>query len=358
MKYPDTDALYENAACGLLLTHSDGTIIVVNSTFCKWIGYEKIDLIQKRKLQDLLTVGSRIFHQTHWSPLLKMQGSIAEIKFDMKHCSGESIPVLMNAVARDFGEGILHEISVSVAEDRNKYEREILKARKRAEELLRTAEQMMGIVSHDLRNPLNTILLGTQLLKRESLTPSQQQSVARIARSGERANRLISDMLDLTTTRLGSGLKLSVKPTDAKKFISDSVEELSAAFPGRVLTGNCDIDLMFNFDADRLFQVIGNLVSNAYVYGSADSPISIIAEQKEERFLISVHNFGIPIDASILPSLFLPMTRGTETGGELRSVGLGLFIVREIAKAHGGDSYVTSSALEGTKFTVEIPIHT
>jgi sigma-B regulation protein RsbU (phosphoserine phosphatase) len=356
MARPDSNALYENAACGLLLTKPDGTILIVNTTFCNWSGYEKMELIDKRKLQDLLTVGSRIFHQTHWDPLLRMQGSIAEIKFDLKRHDGRPIPVLMNAISRNFDGEVLHEISVSVAEDRNKYEQEILKARRRAEDLLKSSEQMMGIVSHDLRNPLNIIMLGTQLLSRDSLTEAQHQLVERISRAGERAQALISDILDFTMARLGTGLKMTIKPTDVRKFISDSVDELSAAFPNRTLKGSCSTTDILQFDPDRFSQIIGNLVANADAYGSKDSPITIAAEVVESRLTISVHNFGQPIDPFLLPSLFMPMTRGVDDAGESRSVGLGLFIVHEIATAHRGHASVTSNSSDGTKFIVEIPV--
>src|SRR5690348_6415709 len=83
--HPDWAALYDQAACGLLVTDGDGTIRIANLTFCRWLGLEREALIGKRRLQDLLSAGGRIFHQTHWMPLLHMQGSIAEVKLDLMH---------------------------------------------------------------------------------------------------------------------------------------------------------------------------------------------------------------------------------------------------------------------------------
>ncbi|HEX6362832.1 MAG TPA: PAS domain S-box protein, partial [Albitalea sp.] len=191
---PGAEALYEDAACALLLTRPDGTIERVNRTFCRWLGYAPDELVGRRKLQDLLTMGGRIFHQTHWSPLLQMQGSVAEVKLEVLHRDGQAVPMMMNAVVRRAGAHLLHDIAIYSAKDRHRYERELLLARTRAEELLAQAreaqralaaaqaqlreeharaedralfaEQMIGIVSHDLRNPLSAIQMSTHLLSR------------------------------------------------------------------------------------------------------------------------------------------------------------------------------------------------
>ena len=113
-----TDTLYEHAACGLLLTEADGTIIGANATFCGWVGYAREELVARRRVQDLLTIGGRVFHQTHWLPLLTIQGSVAEVKLDMVRHDGEKIPMLLNAVSRSHGGAIRHELAVFVATDR------------------------------------------------------------------------------------------------------------------------------------------------------------------------------------------------------------------------------------------------
>ena len=135
------DALYEHAPCGLLVTGPEGTIRRVNATFCSWTGYTPEALVGQRKLQDLLTMGGRIFHQTHWAPLLCMQGSVAEVKLDIIHQGGHAIPMMMNATRRSSGEHAYHEIALFVVQDRHKFERELLMARKRAEELAEKEQQ-------------------------------------------------------------------------------------------------------------------------------------------------------------------------------------------------------------------------
>jgi sigma-B regulation protein RsbU (phosphoserine phosphatase) len=164
---PPVDSLFDEAPCGMLVTALDGTILKVNATFCDWVGMAREELVENKRLQELFTMGGRIFHQTHWAPSLQMQGSLAEVKFEVRHRDGTTMPMILNARRRKRAEGEFDEISAFVAQDRNRYERELLNARKRADALLETerhaqhllrdrtlfAEQMVGIVSHDLRNP-------------------------------------------------------------------------------------------------------------------------------------------------------------------------------------------------------------
>ena len=177
---PSARAALDGAACGLLETAGDGRILFANRTFCTWVGHDEAALTGRR-LQDLLTMGGKIFHQTHWAPLLQMQGSISEVKLDVVHASGTSIPMVLNAVRRVEGDVVRHDIATFVARDRDTYERELVQSRKRLEELVAEAkdrallsEQMIGIVSHDLRNPLSGISLGVELLGDLGLDPHQR----------------------------------------------------------------------------------------------------------------------------------------------------------------------------------------
>lgn len=377
---PGAEGLFENAACGLLLTGADGTIRRVNQTFCRWIGLEPVELVDRRRFQDLLSMGARIFHQTHWAPLLQMQGSVAEVKLDVAHRDGHKLPMMLNAVRHEHAGNIYHLLSTFVAEDRNKYERELLLARKQADALLVRqqqiqqalalsqtalarqreqaedralfAEQMVGIVSHDLRNPLSAIQMSAYVLARGELAPHQQQALARIDRTTNRAQRLISDLLDFTVARVGSGLSVAVEPIDLHQLVSEAVDELGPSFGGRTLEhrhvggGPC------RGDADRLTQVVGNLVANAIAYGAPDRPVVVTSRIESESYTLEVHNHGNPIAPELIPGLFEPMTRGIAAPNSGRSVGLGLFIVREIARAHGGQVDVTSSHGKGTTFSV------
>ena len=362
---PDTEQLFEEMPCGLVVTTADGTILRVNGTFCGWIGLPAKDLVGRMKLQELFTMGARIFHQTHWLPMLQMQGSMSEVKFDVKRRTGRPLPMLLNVIRRTTEAGVYDEISAFIAEDRNKYERELLAARKRADSMValeqdRTlfAEQMIGIVSHDLRNPLSVVTLATKMLASRSDKLSDEQSqrlLSNIARAGERAQRLIEDLLDFTAARVGHGLTVSLKPTDLHQTVEKAVEEFGVAYPGRTIRHVQAGDGSVDADTHRLTQLLGNLVSNAMAYGDAGGTVSVSSRVLAGTAEVAVHNIGPVISADTLATMFEPMVRGGAPDGASRSVGLGLFIVRAIAIAHGGDITVTSSASAGTLFSFRFP---
>ena len=357
------DDWFEAAPCGLLRTADDGTILRTNRTFCTWVGRSPFELTELR-FQDLLTMGARIFHQTHWAPLLRMQGSVSEVKLEIVHSDGSKLPVVVNAVRHEVDGAICHDLAAFVARDRDRYERELVKSRKSLEELvLETrdlhakakdrallAEQMVGIVSHDLRNPLSAIAMGADLLA-TSATDAQLGIVQRIKKATGRATRLIGDLLDFTAARVGTGIAVSPRPFNLHASVADALEELQLAHPGRALVHSCQGEGACVADDHRVAQVVGNLVSNAAAYGDPDREITVTSDGGDEPTVI-VHNWGVPIPNEKLATLFDPMTRGEAARGKSRSIGLGLYIVQEIARAHGGAARVISTRDGGTTFTV------
>ncbi|PYB86056.1 PAS domain-containing sensor histidine kinase [Pseudomonas koreensis] len=379
---PNPQSLFDDAPCGLVVTREDGNILRANKTFCTWIGWESADL-EGRRFQDLLTMGGRIFHQTHWSPLIQMQGSVSEVKLDLVRRDKTLITMLLNGVRQQHESGVVHQLALFCTTDRDKYERELLKARQLAEGLLANkvaaetalshtqmelkkayekaqrralfAEQMVAIVSHDLKNPLTAIKMAAEILGRKMPDGKEKLMLSHISSSTDRAHRMITDLLDLASARVGRGISISRSAVDLHSVVAQSVAELRVAFPEvdikHLSVGQGDTEL----DADRIQQIVGNLVANSAAYGAPQKPITVISNLDANRASISVHNFGPAIPESARPRLFEPMTRGTEQDGQNRSVGLGLFIVREIALAHGGDTSVQSTTDEGTTFTVDFP---
>ena len=218
-------------------------------------------------------------------------------------------------------------------------------------------QHLIGIVSHDLRNPLGAILLGLQvLLRREGLDARTMQSLVRLHASTERAVRMVRDLLDFTQARLGGGLKIERTSLDMLELVRGVVEEFRLTHAERELRLEQHGDGRGQWDADRLTQLLGNLVSNALKYSPPETPITVRTRAEEDALWLEVHNLGEPIAPEALPRLFQPLQRavaGIDKAG--RSVGLGLYIVEQIARAHGGDIQVRSSALEGTRFTVRLP---
>ena len=365
----DAMSFLDDAPCALAQTTSDGVFLRVNATFCAWIGLGADELVGKCRLQDLFSVGSKIFHQTHWLPLLQLQGSISEVRLEMRHKDKSVVPLLMNATRRQHGGAVVHDLAAFIARDRDRFELELIASRKHLEAAVSEAnrlkeeakdqalfaEQMVAIVSHDLRNPLSAISMGAALLGRSEMPTNQIRVLNRISRAAGRANRLITDLLDFTQAKIGGGLNVVLQKVQLHETVAEVVEELALAYPDRELQHVKNGPSSCIADADRLAQLVGNLVSNAMAYGEPGSRVTVLSTVVGQAFFLSVHNTGKTIPLDVLPMLFHLMVRGETATSASKSVGLGLYIVSEIVKAHGGKVTVTSSPEGGTVFTAEFP---
>jgi signal transduction histidine kinase len=217
-------------------------------------------------------------------------------------------------------------------------------------------DQFIGVLSHDLRNPLNAITAGAALLTMSGHSDERQARVASsILSSAQRMGRMIHDLLDLTRARLGGEIPLDRKPTDLAKVCQEALLEIQTAHPAAVLQFQADGDLTGEWDSDRLAQVLSNLVGNAVQHGE-DQRVTLTATGSAEQVTISVHNFGAPIPPESRGGVFEPFVRGgSATGGDRGSLGLGLFIARTIVVSHGGEIGFDSSTAEGTTFTLRLP---
>ncbi len=220
--------------------------------------------------------------------------------------------------------------------------------------------QLIGIVSHDLRNPLSAITLAVSvLLQRGELGDRMERHVQRIHRSAERATRMIRDLLDFTRARQGGGIPVFPRPVNLHEVVHTVVDEVQAASPGRRIHFERTGSGAGTWDPDRLAQVLSNLLGNALQYSPPDTAVRVASRGLEDGVVLEVHNAGTPIPLEQQPRLFEPLERGAERpedrGG--RSIGLGLYIVRSIVQAHGGSVEVRSTDADGTTFTVRLPRH-
>ncbi|MDP2340318.1 MAG: response regulator [Deltaproteobacteria bacterium] len=224
----------------------------------------------------------------------------------------------------------------------------------RARERLDFEEKLVGIVSHDLRNPLHAILLGAEALQgEEGAGPQVTTTARRIQSSANRATRLVSDLLDFTQARLGGGIPLSRQRIDLAALANQVLEEVQTTHPGRTLSIDLSGPLVGSWDPDRISQVLLNLLSNALKYGARDKPVTLRVAGGD-GVVIEVHNDGNPIAPTLLPHIFEPMKRGA-IGDSSRSIGLGLYIVKHIVDTHDGVVEVRSVVGEGTTFSIHLP---
>jgi len=215
-------------------------------------------------------------------------------------------------------------------------------------------DQFIGVLSHDLRTPLGAITAGAALLAAPEDNPERRaRVVTRVMSSAQRMERMIGDLLDLTRARLGGSIPLRRRPANLQQVCEEAMMEIRAGHPDAVFQLQASGDLRGEWDIDRLTQVVSNLAGNAMQHGGG-TPITLTALEQGDSVTLAVHNGGPPIPPEVLPFVFEPLARGGAEGGSY-SIGLGLFIARAIVSAHGGNVAVTSSADDGTTFTMALP---
>jgi signal transduction histidine kinase len=213
-------------------------------------------------------------------------------------------------------------------------------------------DRFVAVLGHDLRNPLAALDAGMHLLGRADLGERETKIIAQMAASSKRMAQLIDHVLDLARGRLGGGISLERRENRTlAASIEQVVSELRAVHPGCVVEVRLALDRYVACDHDRMMQLVSNLLGNALTHGDKDRPVRLTAEVVGDRFRVEVTNAGAPIPRAMLPKLFDPFTHS----GKSKSLGLGLFIAMQIAKAHGGTIDVASDARE-TRFTFTMPI--
>jgi len=220
-------------------------------------------------------------------------------------------------------------------------------------------ELFAGVLAHDLRNPLGAIMTAAQLLlmRPEGAGERTAKPLARIMSSGQRMTRMIDQLLDFTRARVGGGIAIQPRDSNLADLCNQAVSELELIYPDRKIECSFLGDLGGRWDPDRVLQIVSNLVANAGQHGAAMAGVQVTADGVHpDAVVLEVHNDGA-IAPALLPNLFDPF-RGTQHRREQsRGLGLGLYIVKELARAHGGTVEVTSSAADGTTFTVRLPRH-
>jgi len=212
-------------------------------------------------------------------------------------------------------------------------------------------DRFIGFLGHDLRNPLAALAYAGNLLSdSDGLGAKERNAVTTIGRSVTRMTRMVNDLLDFARGKLGAGIPTTPAECDMGELCQAVVDELRSVYPGRSITARCEGDLKGTFDAARVQQCLGNLVGNAVQHGK-DPVVLSVREAEDRRALITrVSNRGKPLSPELLQRCFDPFASASESNG----LGLGLYIVAEIARAHGGMCDVASTADE-TAFTILWP---
>ncbi len=213
---------------------------------------------------------------------------------------------------------------------------------------------IVGIVGHDLRTPLSAILSSAKLLARTEITERQGNLLSRVLSSAARMESIARDLLDFTRARSARGIPVTPRRVDMDDICRAAIEEAEASVPGCVIHYAREGDGRGEWDPDRLAQLLGNLLHNAITHGESGAPVGLRWRAGHGDVVLRVENRGTPIPAHAIPQIFEPFGQLAPSRGRRGGVGLGLFIAREIARAHGGSIDVTSGAA-GTVVAARLP---
>ncbi|CAN7216159.1 hybrid sensor histidine kinase/response regulator [Acidovorax delafieldii] len=325
-------------ALELLLAHDDVALALLDVQMPDMNGFELAELIR----------GSE---RTRHIPLIFMTAGSREQNWQFRGYESGAVdflykpidPHMLTNKASVFFE--LHRRKQALAHE--------LRARTEA---LRINEMFMAVLSHDLRTPLQSIVAAATVLKRRPPPDKAVLMADRVLGASQRMGHMIEDLLDVTRIRQAGGLALQLGPAHMQALVQRTLDEVATSHPERPIDSTLQGDLAGTWDAERLCQVVTNLVGNALHHGSADHPVRIAVDgTRPEQVSITVANGGT-IPPELLPHLFDPFRGGEREPGRHQGLGLGLFIAHQIVRAHRGTIEARSQD-NVTTFQVTLPRH-
>ena len=360
--------LYEQAPCAYLSTLHDGTILRGNQTFFDWIGARSEDIVGRTRFQALLTVGSRIYYETHYAPLLQMQGFVNEIALEVRRTDGAVRPIVASARQLRGSDAVptINRVALFDSTDRRRYEQELLHARKRAEDAARSLaaadaqkNAFIAMVAHELRNPLAPVRNALDLMRRSGNEPTiVNRATDVLHRQVAQMVRLVEDLLDIS--RVGQD-KLSIRrvPIDLASVVHHALEASVPLLDHAGLSYTValpDAPIYIDADAARLAQVIGNILNNASKFTPRGGSVALFVERDGDDAVIRIRDTGIGIDASDLARVFEMFV---QTDGPVESksgLGIGLALAKSLVERHDGRLTIESEGRgRGTEAVVRLP---
>ncbi len=344
----------DHAPCGFVSFGDDSRITYINSTLLDRLGYP-IEELAGKHVETILTVPARIFHQTHFFPLVKLHGRAQEVFMLLRTREGDDVGMLCNAVRHE-RDGIATTDCVFMeVHERRKFEDALLQARTAADEANKAKSNFLAVMSHELRTPLNAIGGYVQLLEmgvHGPVTQPQLDALARIDRSQRHLLRLINDVLNLA--RIESGrvdyVSETVKLADVIGDTLPMVEPQMASKNLR-LESKVPSDLV-KADREKLQQVVLNLLTNATKFTPSGGTVTVeVKPHGAAEVMLSVIDTGIGIPEDMVNKIFEPFVQvDTSHARAGEGTGLGLAISRDLARGMGGDLWAESRLGAGSAF--------
>jgi len=358
------EELYENAPCGYVSFLTDGTIYNINTTLLSWLNFTKEEVIYTLKFPDLFKIGGQIFFETHFFPLIRMQGFIQEINFDIVRKNRSTFPGLLNVneIPAKGNNPLTYRATIFDITDRKKYEKELIAAKKKAEEDSHAKAEFLSTISHEIRTPLHAILGIGNLLNKTHLNEDQKEYARILLLSSENLLGLVNNLLDLSKIE---AQKVKLEKRDFN--LNNTVKMLQHTF--KIKAAEKNIDLRVEIDQSisqdikgdpvKLSQVLTNLIGNAIKF-TREGSVSLIIEHLEKvdnKALISfkVRDTGMGIPEDKLEAIFQEFSQASyDVSMEYGGTGLGLTISQKLLHLHESQMKVQSTEGEGSEFSFEI----
>jgi signal transduction histidine kinase len=366
---PTGDSLLDCAPCGFVAFTDDGTVRVVNQTLLDMLGLTR-EAVVGRHVENVLTVGSKIFYQTHLFPLLRLHGRAEEIFLLLRSGSGEEVGVLLNAVRRERGGEWVTDCALMRVRERRKFEDALIRARQElerqrglADEANQAKSAFLAAMSHELRTPLNAIGGYVQLLEmgiHGPVTPAQEEALGKVARSQRHLLRLINEVLNLARIEAGR-VSYDLQRVTLREIVDAVLPMIEPQLTERGLAIDVDVpdSLAVRADRDKAEQVLLNLLGNAVKFTPRGGRVRVEASAGDgvpRRVQLRVEDSGVGIPADRLEQVFEPFVQvSVDPARRGEGSGLGLAISRDLARGMGGELTATSAVGRGSTFTLELP---
>jgi PAS domain S-box-containing protein len=375
-------SFFEHAPCGLLVAETNGTILHVNMALRNWLGFSANELVGQKRVQNLLSVGGRLFFQTHCGPILAVQGSVAEVQLEIITRAGARLPVLINIIRQTMATEVRDIWSLVVTTERRAYENELRSERKNAEASLearlhaeaklqeanvqlslehRRKDEFLATLAHELRNPLAPLRNVLEVIRIKQASGAEAVwGLDVIERQTRQLTHLVEDLMDVSRITQGR-MQLRKAPCDLVAVVKSAIADLQNMVEeaGHTLHMNVPTEPVWvSADEVRLTQIISNLLTNAVKYTEHGGAITVSISAAAKDVSVAIADTGIGLPPSALATVFNMFSQQTPALERAQGgLGIGLALVRGMVELHGGRVSADSAGIgHGSVFTVRLPV--
>lgn len=364
------EELYNNPYCGYFTALPDGIIVKINDTLLHWLQRERGEVLGIVRWQDFLTMGGKMYYETHFAPMLQMYGVVREVNMDLVSKTGTKMPMLINAVQVKDSEGnvLLSRSVVIDMTERKQYERELLLAKKCAEDLNerlaeanRQLNELIQMAVHDLKNPLHGLRMAHEMLQSMNGASAEADRLGLLngnIAAIDRMTALITNLLQLNELEQGA-IHSHPEVLDVRNLLEGVIRDYRLRAEAKHITlmtsSNADT-VIWSLDSKLFEQVLDNLLSNAIKYSPLGGVVLVRLASDSSSLRIEIQDEGAGVSPEDMKKLFGKFVRlsARPTGGE-HSTGLGLSIVKKMVEAMNGKVWCESENGKGATFIVELP---